>query len=222
MLNVLRDVATDVPIDNSIRLQLIGTLISAVVYGFVTSLFLHCLALLISNKRHSYTRTTRSVLIAYTVVMFSLSTASAIQSFVYITSAVFNGVDSLSQNVIKINEPIFLPPAVLGADGFLLWRCIVLYRNASWRIFVYIALISTSMGSLVFAVLYYLPPQVSESAFSFHSPLTSSVVTISIATCMNFIRASLITGRLLYHQETMRKIMGKQYGSPYSESCGPA
>lgn len=119
MPNVLRDVAADVPIDNSIRLQLIGTLVSAVAYGFVISLFLHCLALLISNKRHSYTRKTRSILIAYIVAMFSLSTASAIQSFVYITRAVFNGIDNLSQNVIKINEPIFLPPAVLGADGFL-------------------------------------------------------------------------------------------------------
>ncbi|KAF9478379.1 hypothetical protein BDN70DRAFT_880064 [Pholiota conissans] len=216
------------PGDNLLRLQLIGTLVSAVAYGFVVCLFLHCLTLLLSNRRQSYTNTARSVLIAYIIVMFLLSTASAIQAFIYIFKAVFNGFGGKYDNIIQMDEPLFLPPAILGADWLLLWRCYILYyRTASLRRLVYIFLIVTSTGSLVFAVLYYLPPPLAESAFSFHSPLTQSVVTISCTTSMNLVRASLIIGRLVYHQETMRNLMGKQYASPYLriifmvvESCG--
>ena len=158
-----------VPADNLLRLQLIGTLVSAVAYGFVVCLFLHCLTLLLSNRRKSYTNTARSVLIAYIIVMFLLSTASAIQAFVYISKAVFNGFGGKYDNIIQMDEPLFLPPAILGADWLLvrflfvcrvvdlvdilsyiqLWRCYILYyRTASLRRLVYIFLLVTSTGSL--------------------------------------------------------------------------
>lgn len=104
--------------DTRPHLQLIGTLIIAIVYGFITCLFLHTMSLLITNTKHSYTRTMRLILIIYIAVMYSFSTGSAIQAFVYITGPAFTATPRTS-NIINMNEPMFLPLAIFGADGFM-------------------------------------------------------------------------------------------------------
>ncbi|KAF8965536.1 hypothetical protein BDZ97DRAFT_1811174 [Flammula alnicola] len=202
--------------DSLLRLQLIGTVVSAIAYGFIVSLFLHCLALLVGNKKNSYTHRTRMFLIIYVVVMFLLSTVALVQSSVYITRAFFYGVDRASNLLTQTNEPLSLPIAVWGADGFMLWRCWVLYQNAPWfgrRPLCLVLMLLVSLASIGSGMLYYLTPQLATSALI--SPLTPILITISITTFVNFVLAGLIAGRLLYHQETMRRILGPQYGSPY-------
>lgn len=51
--------------------------------------------------------------------------------------------------------------------------------------------------------------------FALKSPFTPSTITISITTSLNFLLTAIIAGRLLWHQETMRRILGKDYRSPY-------
>lgn len=63
------------------------------------------------------------------------------------------------------------------------------------------------------AILYYMAPRI--SAFAINSPLIPSVITISITTCLNLILTTVIAGRLFYHQETMQRILGKEYRTPY-------
>jgi Na+/serine symporter len=106
--------------DTQPHLQLIGTLIVAVVYGFITCLFLHTISLLITNTKHSYTSTMRLILIIYIAVMYSFSTGSAIQAFVYITGTEpASTATTRTPNIINMNEPMFLPLAICGADGFM-------------------------------------------------------------------------------------------------------
>lgn len=102
-----------------LRLHLTGTLISAVIYGLSASVFLHCLALLVTNRRNSYSNRTRYFLITYVVTMFSLSSVAMIQAFVFITRAIVHGVDPSSLNILQLNEPITLPFVIWGADGFM-------------------------------------------------------------------------------------------------------
>ena len=132
-----------------LRLHLTGTLISAVIYGLTTSVFLHCLALLVINTKNSYSNRTRLFLIAYVVTMFLLSSVAITQAFVFITKALVHGVNPSSLDIVQLNEPITLPFVIWGADGFMvcprtflllffclisslkLWRCIMLYSNSS-------------------------------------------------------------------------------------------
>lgn len=134
-----------------LRLHLTGTLVSAVIYGLSASVFLHCLALLVTNRKNSYSNRTRYFLITYVVTMFSLSSVAMIQAFVFITRAIVHGVDPSSLNILQLNEPIALPFVIWGADGFMvcqfkysplfswlmcapkLWRCIMLYSSTESR-----------------------------------------------------------------------------------------
>ncbi|KAF8965537.1 hypothetical protein BDZ97DRAFT_2074588 [Flammula alnicola] len=201
--------------DTLLELQLVGTLLSAIAYGLVLSLFIHCFALLASHTKHSYTRRMQAFLIIYVVVMFLLSTTALVQGLVYITRAFFHGFDSASHRLTRMNEPVSLPIAVLGADGFMLWRCLVLYQDTTrlHRVILFTVLCLTSLTSIGCAILFYLTAQV--TTLTLASPLIPTIITASLTTFANLIFAILIAGRLYYHQETMRRVLGSQYGSPY-------
>ncbi|KAF9478355.1 hypothetical protein BDN70DRAFT_921953 [Pholiota conissans] len=195
--------------------QLIGTLIAAIDYGVISCIFLHTIVPLISNKRHSYTRTMRKILITYIAVMFALSTASIIQTIMYVTESIFaTWAITPSSNLIKRNEPLFLPLTILGADGFMVWRIVIFNQNAScwYKIPLYSVLFLISLGSFGSAILYYLAPRISVFA---SSPVTPTIITISITTSLNFILTVMVIGKLLNHHGVMRRILGKQYRSPY-------
>ncbi|KAF8965535.1 hypothetical protein BDZ97DRAFT_1757096 [Flammula alnicola] len=211
--------------DTLLELQLIGTLLSAIAYGIVVSLFLHCLALLVGNKKHLYTHRMRIFLIVYFVVMFLMSTVALGQGLVYIIRAIFRGLGRRTEQLTHLNEPLSIPLAVWGADGFMLWRCWILYYNIPWlnRFLLYGVLMLTTLASVgsnpnshnhkASGTLFYLTPKLSASVHI--SPSTPIIVTVSMTTFVNFTLTALISMRLLYHQDTMRRILGPQYGSPY-------
>lgn len=102
-----------------LRFQLIGTLLSAITYGLIISLFWHCLVMFATNKKNYYTHRTRRFLITYIVIMFLLSTVAIIQEFVSVVNAVVHGVSPNSRHPMQLNEPLVLPFAIWGADGFM-------------------------------------------------------------------------------------------------------
>lgn len=139
--------------NNRPRLQLIATIIAAVAYGFIICLFLQTLTLLIVNKKHSYTLTTRTILIIYVVVKFALSAASVIQDFVFVTSIAFTTVTT-SSNIIKMNEPLFLPLTIFGADGFMVSLLVCCAQVLPSRINSSIYFLSSSCCSFGVALFY--------------------------------------------------------------------
>ena len=107
-----------------LKFQLIGTFLSAVIYGLIISLFWHCLVMFTTTKKHYYTRRTRRFLITYIVIMFLLSTVAIIQEFVSVLHAVAHGINLNSRHLMQLNEPLVLPFAIWGADGFMVsGRC---------------------------------------------------------------------------------------------------
>lgn len=106
---------------NPLGHHLAGTLAASVIYGLTTSVFLHSLVLLIINTKNSYNNRTRWILITYIVFMFLISTVAIIQAFVFLTQRMSGGVDQaqLSLQLISSNEPLTLPFAIWGADGFM-------------------------------------------------------------------------------------------------------
>ncbi|KAF8965543.1 hypothetical protein BDZ97DRAFT_766639 [Flammula alnicola] len=201
--------------DSLLQLQLIGALVSAIAYGLVVSLFFHSLALLVTSKKYTYSNRIRMFLITYIVVMFLLSTAALVQGMVYITIAVFSGVDISSHHLTKMNEPLTLPFTIWGADGFMLWRCFILYTNTTRvaHTILYGVLFLISLASIGSGILYYLIPEL--STFTLVSPLTPTLITISITIFVNFTLTALVCGRLIHHQEGMRRVLGAQYSSPF-------
>ncbi len=71
--------------------------------------FSSCLALLVTNRKNSYSNRTRLLLIAYVVTMFLLSSVAITQAFVFITKALVHGINPSSLDIVQLNEPITLP-----------------------------------------------------------------------------------------------------------------
>ena len=121
-----QDVAPDIPL----RLVLIGTLVSAVMHGLVFSTFLHCLTLLLANKKRADTdRARRWFLVVYVVTMFLLSAVATIQAFVYIVKAVVGELKPTSLTLLRTNAPLTLPLAIWGADGVMVCQTLHFIRS---------------------------------------------------------------------------------------------
>ncbi len=115
-----QDASPDIPL----RLVLIGTLIASVLHGLVASTFLHCLPLLIANKKRAYTNRARWFLVVYIVTMFLLSAVAALQAFVYVVKAVIGELEPTSFTPLRTNAPITPPLAIWGADGVMVCQSI--------------------------------------------------------------------------------------------------
>lgn len=64
-------------------------------------------------------------------------------------------------------------------------------------------------------ILYYLIPDIPIFAGRNSPPLLATAITICTTGITNLILTSLISGRVWFHQQRMRRILGPQYGSPY-------
>ena len=73
--------------------------------------------------------------------------------------------------------------------------------------------INSNFFELGCGIFYYMSPAL--SAFANKPPLLATTMAISVSTAVNFILTALICGRLWFHQEGMRRVLGPHYGSPY-------
>ncbi|KJA18329.1 hypothetical protein HYPSUDRAFT_960575 [Hypholoma sublateritium FD-334 SS-4] len=199
--------------DTLLELQLVATLLSTVAYGLVIALVCRCLSLLWRDKLSPSPPRRRLFFIIYTLYMFFLSTAAAVQTMVFITRSIFHGVDSRLHPLMQTNEPLILPFVVWGADGLLIWRCLEFYENLSWgrRMFLKCILCFSNVVSLGNGILYYLGPQTSR----FFPQLTITTINLGITTLVNCILTTLIIVRLGFQKEAMCKIFGPRFETPY-------
>ncbi|KAF8961197.1 hypothetical protein BDZ97DRAFT_1229468 [Flammula alnicola] len=199
------------------ELLLIGTIFASVAYGTVIMVFVHCFRLLLKTP-YIYSKRMRGFNFFYITVMFLLSTLAWIQETVGMTLVIFRSapddfaIFSLSdfQAIIEFffqNGTLFLPFTILGADVFMLWRCLVLYQGASRRlqIFVFTCLSLILLTSLANAILFFIVP------------ILEAFPLAALTALVNLILALLIMLRLAYHQRRLRKLLGVAHGSGYAQ-----
>ncbi|CAA7270077.1 unnamed protein product [Cyclocybe aegerita] len=197
-----------------------GLVLSGIVYGIVATLFFDCLRLLI-QKKTSLSCRRRLLFITYISMMFLASTAAVVLGSI--------SVIRWPPGVGKIfSQHVFGPYvfALWGADGMMIWRCLVLYADTR-RIFfrmLQFVLGALALASLACGVLYFILPLRMANTDS-RVPIFL-VALPELTTLTNTILASLVAFRLLWHQRRTRRVLGETYGTPYTrivnicmESC---
>ncbi|KDR71332.1 hypothetical protein GALMADRAFT_144022 [Galerina marginata CBS 339.88] len=202
----------------------LGTAIAAVAYGIVFALTVKCIWLLIKTE-HIYSNRMRWILIIYIVTMSSMSTASMAIEMPVIRNQILNRTSpsNIANNLAEDDVPLLLPFAIWGADGFMLWRCLVLYQDTSKvaRVALFCVLGFVSVASLGGGVIFYTSPvivvQARLIACAHYGYGTTTIDLLIIATpIVNSMLAGLIVGRLLYHQWYLRKVLGAGHASSYT------
>ncbi|KIM43524.1 hypothetical protein M413DRAFT_382915 [Hebeloma cylindrosporum] len=193
------------------ELRMLGTIISAITYGIVVSLSGNCFFLLL-KKRGIYSSRMRLFLLIYVTIMLLLSTLAIMQTVRTTTVFIFQA----DLPLVIGNIPAALPLIIWGADGFMIWRCAVLYQDVPRvpRFIVLVLLSFLSITSLVCGVMSLIPFSI---RFLIGTDGIFSTVVTLFSTLVNIILAALIILRLIRHQRHIRKVLGAQHGSPYSK-----
>ncbi|KDR71329.1 hypothetical protein GALMADRAFT_229660 [Galerina marginata CBS 339.88] len=117
---------------------------------------------------------------------------------------------------------LMLPFTIWGADGFMLWRCMVLYQNTSKvaRIALFCVLGLISIASLGGGILFFSLTNLAgrpNSLAWLELGTGTTTIDLHITPFVNSILAGLIVGRLLYHQRYLWKVLGVGHASPYTK-----
>ncbi|KDR73726.1 hypothetical protein GALMADRAFT_280844, partial [Galerina marginata CBS 339.88] len=226
-----------------IEMQVLGNIISALAYSAVVILFCSCCWAL-HNPPRMLSRWMRPLLYIYLVFMFAMSTTTFIQETIYTTKVIKNDIfptgPALVDYLTSLGEPLPLPFTIWGADGFMLWRCLVLYRGIGpvrhFILVVFLALLSlTSLGSGIafFAVagiwrsqfgeagsLPFIPDSLALPVQNTKQSAVSSVIMFC-TTFVNLVLALLVFLRLLYYQKYISQTLGTAHASPYMKVISP-
>ncbi|KAJ3510738.1 hypothetical protein NLJ89_g4508 [Agrocybe chaxingu] len=197
----------------------LGGIFTAMSYGIAFVLFVVCFRLLLRSTKR--TKHTRIFLLVYLAFMFSLSTLALLSGLVLHINITRQSFWLFLEHAGVIEEYSFvrhiapeklldwsMVAATWAADGFLLWRCCVLYDAArlSWRIALYCLFGVLILLSFLSGSFYAIPT--GDRALNL-------VVFASITLSVNVVICGLIVGRLVYHQRYLRSAIGRGYGSPY-------
>ncbi|KDR73864.1 hypothetical protein GALMADRAFT_212106 [Galerina marginata CBS 339.88] len=139
--------------------------------------------------------------------------------------------------------PVAFPFTVWAADGFMIWRCIVLYQGVStmYRILLISAVFLLALISLgltrnsrsaishgydsAAGSIYLIPfsSHAKEILFSYESgPMyqafdRAALIVPTASTIVNIVLSALIIFRALYHQRHSRTALGTAHASIYSQ-----
>ncbi|KAF8908191.1 hypothetical protein CPB84DRAFT_1744363 [Gymnopilus junonius] len=189
--------------------QMLGTMISAILYGIVVMLCFDCFKLLLKKRSKETTAPSKPMrwfLAFFILMMFLLSTVSLIQGMLVAVTSIFRGYSFPS---LAGGAPFVLPFSIWASDGFMLWRCAILYQNIEpfWRTIL-----------LCFISLVWLAAFGSGMSLFFSSPAMRlpTLLIISFSTVFNVAISVMIVIRLVRHQSYLRKVLGPGYGSPYT------
>jgi len=201
-----------VPVDwptiaqEQIELLMMGIILSAVVYGSLLSLTLSYLSLLLKSS-YDISRRMRIFLLVYFTFMVAISTVYMVTISIVLMSSLSMTKSESDDNCNGILARGFcITFASWGADGFMLWRCAMLYegisrprRIALLSVLGILALISLASGLGI------------PSLDGFYFFLAITAVTVFL----NLITTTLITLRILYFDRYIRKTAGLESNNPY-------
>lgn len=199
-----------------------GSIIAVILYGIVVALFFQCMSALLLPV-HFTRKNVQWGLVAHTVAMFSILTIGVgmnryVFSMSYIDGREFTGIDGLLPGPIGYESIVFSTPRAFGyaayfvnplnqwlADGFLLYRCSVIYSKNYWAIalpfLVYLASIGTGILWLYHAA--------SLNGYSVSAEITYFIVCL----LLNVLLTLMIIARLVLHRRNIRNAIGASFGA---------
>ncbi|KDR72516.1 hypothetical protein GALMADRAFT_252642 [Galerina marginata CBS 339.88] len=202
---------------------LIGSFLSGVAYGIELTLAANCFYLL-GKSSQNISKRTRRFHFAFIIYNCLLGTAAFAYTMAGVIIATILSRDALIAKVGVYWAPtltvpfsaVELIPTVLvtwSADGFMLWRCVMLYQGISPLnrlafMFVVVVLTLASLGVGICGLLTVIPTipwEQNQMLFRFQ---TASLI-------INGIVSTLIICRITYHRRYLQKVFGKGYGKPY-------
>ncbi|KJA27933.1 hypothetical protein HYPSUDRAFT_789387 [Hypholoma sublateritium FD-334 SS-4] len=190
-----------------LEMRMIGTILSSMAFGVALILAVACLvALFKSRSSLHYSRLQFYCLSTYVVTMLAISIFSITENGLSLFGLTFHGKQPFH---LKSGSPISLPLAIWGADGFMLWRCVILYQDVPRipRIALRCLVGFFAVKVLVLGILAFVP------ILGF----VDSIILIALTTATNLIVLSLIVIRLIQHQTYLHKVLGvEETQSPYS------
>ncbi|TFK42260.1 hypothetical protein BDQ12DRAFT_677901 [Crucibulum laeve] len=204
-------------------MSLNGIILEAVTYGLVSALFLLSWQIFLVNIRSKKTRSREHIALScYITVMFILSTTIIVSDAVgmrRLMQAIFRNdstMDALSLNppffgLSQIAEPCFVL-ANWGADGLLIWRCLVIYRSYSgtprWVVAISCILALLSIGTGIFAVV--------QDIVSIISVAKSVWIYCIISLLINLVITTMIITKLNAYRHRITKMLGSNHGTLYT------
>ncbi|PPQ94214.1 hypothetical protein CVT25_006874 [Psilocybe cyanescens] len=201
---------------------LVGNILGATAYGISLTLSWNCLILLSKPTSMTSIRM-RRVMVTLIGFMCMLSTAAFILATGGVVSWSKNGTAEgiVSKYGTRFwGEPyspvelILIVLATWCCDGFMIWRCVMLYGGVSRRariaVMTFVTLLTmTSLAIGICALVTFTPVK-----WQIYSILTLFEL---ISLMANGSIACLIIARIVYHQHYLRKIFGSDYGTAYTK-----
>ncbi|CAA7270520.1 unnamed protein product [Cyclocybe aegerita] len=199
--------------DIGVELHMLGTIISGVAYGIVIIIALDSFRLVMRKAARL-----REFMLVYIVIMTLVSTASFILGVVVTTKMIFQTNVPIAVGPFRL-EILLYPVALWGADGLMMYRCMILYEGVSRASRIALRCLLGVMAFVLFAVGILLPFCIFSSIpFILNDPRMIFLVLVALTTLVNTTLATLVTLRLYQHQRSARKVLGSEYGSPYSRT----
>ncbi|PPQ96692.1 hypothetical protein CVT26_010244 [Gymnopilus dilepis] len=200
-----------VPGPNSLyETQMLGTMFAAILYGVVLMLCFECFKRLSKKAKERNvdipSKSMRRFLVFFILVMFLLSTLSLIQGMLVAVTSIFEGN---SFPTLPGGAPAVLPFSIWASDGFMLWRCAILYRGIE----PFLRTLLLCFISLVWLAAFGSGMSLFFSSYSMRLP---TLLIVSFSTILNIIVSAMIVIRLTRHKIYLRKVLGPGHGSPYT------
>lgn len=192
----------------------------AVFHGIIIVMFFQCLSALLDPTRRGE-RGVKWPLVAHTTAMFSFVTVSVVANFyvqiiAFIDNRNFPGIDwyppgptgylllTGSEAVVVVSSA----PMILNgwlADGLLLYRCFVIYAGSYWVIAFPCLMYFASFG---LGIVYIFQSSHSLDSYWMTSAFNFGVLYFSISLSLNILLTSMIVGRLILHNRSIRNMVG--------------
>lgn len=207
---------------------LAGDLISAILYGIVVALFCQCMIALLSPVNRVGCRI-KWWLVAHTAAMFIFLTIPAFiglrsQSIDFIDNRKFSGDDAYppgplgyelmaDHGAISIVYAAMFPLNQWLADGFLLYRCIIIYSMNYWVMAFPCLLYLASLGIGISWIYAQSTVNINLSTF-----IHTGASYYSICLALNVLLTLMIVARLVLHRRNVRNVVGTgdSTSSPYT------
>ncbi|KAF8802951.1 hypothetical protein BYT27DRAFT_6746041 [Phlegmacium glaucopus] len=200
-----------------LKVVMIGVIISAVAYVIVLSLALSYVPLLLKTS-HAISRRMRNLLLVYVT---SMATASTVYFIIIVIAFWIRSVSSLTflecvgfmgDSTTSPNGPLSGLCTVFanwGADGFMLWRCVMLYQGVSKYQRVSYGVLCLVAGLFAGVSLYCV-------ALMFQDTPSFPLMWVTMMSgVLNTVTATLITLRILYFKRYIQKTVGLERNSSY-------
>ncbi|KAF4612407.1 hypothetical protein D9613_003747 [Agrocybe pediades] len=196
-----------------------ATVLSALAYGIVLMLSANCYRAIsaMAKRNGSSPRCLKTrILRVYTTFMLLASTLAVIQtvySFIMKLrrSTGFDYESSFFSH--GFTSPLALPFAIWGADGFMTWRCLILYSGISRKRYILLRMFLGFLGLLTFT----------SGLLLLITSITYQVGTLFLIPFFileNITLTGLIIARIIRHQAAIEPLLGQGNRPTYSWIMG--